>query len=292
MKTKNSKTKTNLKTLPLVSAVITTKNEEKNIASCLESLRRQDYNNLEIIVVDHPETTDKTREIARKYTDKVYNFPEKEITQKFVNFRGAQLNFGVNQSRGEIIFFPDADMTFDQELFSEVAQKMKEFDALYVQEIIVGSGFWGKVRNFERSFYNQTVVDAFRVVKKNIFLAVGGFDEKNIAFGADDWDFTKRIKKATSKCSITENKLFHHEERISWKTFLSKKGKYVDCFNGYIKKWGENDPDIKKQLGVWYRSVVVFTEDGKWKKLLANPSLAISMYFVRFLTWLSFKIKF
>jgi glycosyltransferase involved in cell wall biosynthesis len=55
-----------------VSVVITTKNEEKNIANCLESIKRQTYpqNRIEIIVVDN-NSTDGTKEIARKYTKKV-----------------------------------------------------------------------------------------------------------------------------------------------------------------------------------------------------------------------------
>ncbi|MGB3056586.1 MAG: glycosyltransferase, partial [Candidatus Omnitrophota bacterium] len=50
-----------------VSAVIITKNEEKNIAECLESVAWAD----EIILVDD-ESADKTREIAGKYTDKIF----------------------------------------------------------------------------------------------------------------------------------------------------------------------------------------------------------------------------
>ena len=40
---------------PLVSVIITTKNEEKNIANCIESVLRQTYpcDKIEIIVVDN-----------------------------------------------------------------------------------------------------------------------------------------------------------------------------------------------------------------------------------------------
>ena len=40
---------------PLVSVVITTKNEEENIGRCLESIKKQTYqqNRIEIIVVDN-----------------------------------------------------------------------------------------------------------------------------------------------------------------------------------------------------------------------------------------------
>jgi len=59
------------KIMPLVSVIITTKNEEKHIENLLQSIKRKTYKNIEIILVDNY-STDKTIEIARKYTDKIY----------------------------------------------------------------------------------------------------------------------------------------------------------------------------------------------------------------------------
>jgi len=75
----------------LVSVIITTRNEEKNIENCLQSIWMQTYphDKIEIIVVDN-NSTDRTKEIVARYTEKVYNFgPE----------RSAQRNFGVGQAR-------------------------------------------------------------------------------------------------------------------------------------------------------------------------------------------------
>lgn len=284
----------NFKNLPLVSIIVATKNEKENIANCLSSVKSQTYpqERIEIVVVDN-NSLDETKKIAGEYTNKIFNFPELLDLAKIKNFRGAQLNFGIKKSRGEIIFYPDADMTFAKKLLAEVIELVEKnnFEAFYIPETIVGKGIFGRIRNFERSFYNQTAVDAIRIVKRKIFEKIGGYDEKSIVFGADDWDLTKRIKKITNKITITENKLFHHEEKMDWQTFLSKKKKYVDCFDGYIIKWGKNDSDVKKQLGLWYRSVVIFTENGKWKRLISHPILALGMYLIRFVTWLSFKTR-
>ncbi|RKZ38887.1 MAG: hypothetical protein DRQ49_13050 [Gammaproteobacteria bacterium] len=38
---------------PLVSIIITTKNEAKNIENCLLSIQEQSYSNIETIVVDN-----------------------------------------------------------------------------------------------------------------------------------------------------------------------------------------------------------------------------------------------
>ena len=74
-------------TPPLVSIIVTTKNEEKNIAYCLTSITEQTYSHLEVILVDN-NSSDKTREIALEFTDKIFNKgPE----------RSAQRNYGMTQ---------------------------------------------------------------------------------------------------------------------------------------------------------------------------------------------------
>lgn len=274
---------------PIVSVIVATKNEERNIENCLKSILRQSYDcdRIEIIVVDN-NSTDRTREIACRYADKVFNLMEEVDLSKTKNFRGAQLNFGASKSNGEIIFFPDADMTFNENLFLDVANKLAVNDALFVPEVIYGRGLFGRIRNFERSFYNETCIDGVRVVKKEVFNKVGGFDVKNIMFGPDDWDFTKTLKKNSFILGITEKPLFHHEEWMTWKIYLDKKSKYANTFEGYIKKWGKDDPDIKKQFGFYYRFFGVFVEKGRWKRLIVHPALIFEMLILKFIVGINY----
>jgi len=272
-----------------ISAVIATKNEERNIRNCLESLKMQNYPQelIELIVVDNG-SKDKTREIALKYTKSVFNLEEEKNLDNIKNFRGAQVNFGVEKSSGNVIFFPDADMSFDKDLISEAMEKIKEYDALFIPEEVRGKGFLGKVRNFERSFYNETCIDAVRIIKKDIFIKAGEFDIKNIFFGPDDWDFTKTLRKNRFKLGITRNIIYHNEKQMNWTSYVNKKGKYMHTFESYIKKWGKEDKDIEKQFGIYYRYLGVFFENGKWKKLIAHPILTFGMYFLRFLVGIKF----
>jgi glycosyltransferase involved in cell wall biosynthesis len=57
--------------LPALSVVIPTYNSERTLRECLESIKNQDYpkNKIEIIIADGG-STDRTMEIARKYTNK------------------------------------------------------------------------------------------------------------------------------------------------------------------------------------------------------------------------------
>lgn len=276
----------------LFSVIIAAKNEEKNIGRCLQSLLRQNFSpdEMEIVVVDN-DSSDNTREIARKFTGLVFNLAEERESFAVKNFRGAQINLGASLSTGDILFFPDTDMTFHPELLGEVAEKIKGRDALFIPEIVSGKGFLGKVRNFERSFYDGTCIDAARIVRKKVFLSVGGFEEKDFSFGPDDWDFNKKIKREGARLGVTKNPLYHHEEALELRSYLKKKRNYVPAFKEYVDKWGGNDPDVKKQFSFFYRFFGVFWENGKWKKLAAHPVLALGMYFLRFLVGVVFLLE-
>lgn len=90
---------------PFVSIIVPTLNEEKNIASCLESLANLDYPDYEIIVVDGG-SKDKTVEIAKNYTNKV-------IVDDYVppNWIGKSYGcyLGAKKAVGDLLLFTDAD---------------------------------------------------------------------------------------------------------------------------------------------------------------------------------------
>lgn len=97
-----------------ISAVITAFNEEENIERCLKSLAFAD----EIVVVDNF-SLDKTVEIAKKYTDKIFsqkNNPEEIDLQK---------NFGFEKAKNEWILSIDADEEVPPELKDEILKVLK-----------------------------------------------------------------------------------------------------------------------------------------------------------------------
>ena len=264
----------------LISIIITTKNEERNIRNCLESVLSQDYqkDKLEIIVVDN-NSTDKTKEIALKYTDKVYNRGSERSTQK---------NFGVQQSGGEYFLHLDADMALGKDIVRECVEKVqadKNIVALHIPEIVTGEKLFSRVRNFERSFYDGTAIDGVRFINREKFFEAQGFDEN--LYACEDWDLDKKLKKL-GKFYIIKSPLCHNESEFSLKKYLLKKSYYSKNVDVYIKKWGKDDPDIKKQFGFYYRFFGVFVEKGKWKKLVWHPLLAGGMLVLRFFVGFTF----
>lgn len=274
----------------LISVIINTKNEERNIGKCLESVLAQSYpkDSLEIIVVDN-NSSDKTKNIVREFQSGLALLNLKMFNGG--SERSAQKNFGVRESKGEWFLHLDADMTLSGNVIKECVEKIskgKDIIALYIPEIISGEKFFSKVRRFERSFYDGTLIDAVRFIRKDKFLQSGGFDEK--MYACEDWDLDKRLKKL-GKFDIIQSPLFHNEEEFSLKKYLAKKGYYSKNVDVYISKWGKDDPDVKKQFGLYYRYFGVFVEYGKWKKLLRHPILSLGVYFLRFLVGVKYLFR-
>lgn len=92
----------------VVSAVVLTKNEEKNIQRCLDSLKWCD----EIIVLDD-NSTDKTSEITKRYNVKFF-------TRSLDSDFSSQRNFGLEHSSGDWVFFVDADEEVSLSLQNEI----------------------------------------------------------------------------------------------------------------------------------------------------------------------------
>ena len=262
-----------------ISIIVTTRNEENHIASCIQSIKNQRYSQekIEIIIVDN-NSNDTTVEIAQQYTDKIYIYgPE----------RSAQRNFGVEKSAGKYILYLDADMSLSESVIQECFDMCENegYTALYIPEKIIGEGFWIAARNFERSFYNATCIDCVRFIRRETFLDIGGFD--TALTGPEDWDLNRRVNQIGTT-GIIGSPLYHNEGAFNFANYLRKKAYYTHSFRSYIEKWGKDDPIVKKQLGLWYRYFGVFIENGKWKRLIKHPILSIGMYFLRFMVGIQY----
>ncbi|MEK6793340.1 MAG: glycosyltransferase [Spirochaetota bacterium] len=292
-----------------VSVTITTKNESANIERCIRSIALQDVP-VRIVVVDNG-STDDTKKIARKYTRFVYDKgPE----------RSAQRNYGmIKRSATEFVMFIDADMILSSGVIRACLTAMAgtKADALHIPEIVLGRNFFSRVRRFERSFYDGTVIDGARFFRRSAFIRAGGFDET--MSGPEDWDIDKKIKARGAIALLddrtrTENVrwnalfgaflhdrgvdhqkqktcIFHNEAEFELSKYLKKKSYYIGSFDTYTAKWGAEDADVKKQLGMYYRMFGVFTESWKWTRLIAHPLLSCGMYFLRALVGVRFVFR-
>ena len=274
-----------------LSVVITTRNEADNIANCIHAFDafRDD---VEIIVVDNA-STDDTKAIAADLGATVLDKgPE----------RSAQRNLGWRTARADWVVVLDADMILPQETVREILgvvalpaasgelctgrRPLREAKSLeccaaspkayWIPEVRTGSGIRVKARNFERSFYDGTAIDALRLFHKSVLEATGGYDENLIA-GGEDWELDIRVLATGAKCAVLKNPLIHNERQLTLRRMLEKKAYYTKSMAAYQAKW-KGHPALKRQFGLLYRYFGVFVEHGKWKKLLRHPLLALVMY--------------
>ncbi len=102
--------------LPLISVVVAVKNGERTLARCLESLARQTYSNVEIIVVNDG-STDATGDIAVEFAAHGNVFL---ITTEGVGPSQAR-NLGIKQAQGAYIAFTDGDCICKPDWLSTLA---------------------------------------------------------------------------------------------------------------------------------------------------------------------------
>ncbi len=95
-----------------ISAIVITKNEEKNIKNCLKSLSWAD----EIIVVDNG-SKDRTVEFARQFTSKIYTTSFKSFAKK--------REVGQKKAKFDWLFYLDADERIGEELKKEIRKAVK-----------------------------------------------------------------------------------------------------------------------------------------------------------------------
>ena len=174
---------------PMVSIIIPTKNSARTLARCLDSIINQQYENIEIIIVDNF-STDDTLEIARKYTTAIHEFgPE----------RSFQVNYGVKMASGKYVYRVDSDFVLEHNVIGEAVSTAESncYSAIIIHNTSDPTvSFWAKVRKFERDMYDSGLDElkiAVRFIRRDVFLSVGGFNTRMIS--GEDYDLHNRIIK-------------------------------------------------------------------------------------------------
>lgn len=258
---------------PLVSVIIPTKNEAKNIAHCLKSIKTQSYGNIEIIVIDNF-SKDKTIDIARKFTSNYY---------KHGNERSTQRNFGVKKSKGLYLLFIDADMNLTTNCLAQALKLCRKPNtiAAFIEKS-KGNNFWEKSVAFERNLYQkEKILAGARLFPRKLFQKIGGFDEDLIA--GEDWDITIRAQKTGAKLVFSKYPIIHQENIKNLSKFFKKKAYYSKNMLLYAKKHPE---EFKKQSALGNRLKFYLKN---WPYFLKNPIHAAGFIFLKTKVWYDWK---
>lgn len=186
------------KTKPFVSVVVPTLNEEKHVASCLESIRESVKvlgKPCEIIVADGG-STDKTVKEAKKLCDKIV------FERKHTIAAGRQK--GAEAARGGFLVFTDADSVFDRNWLKELLEPFEDGKV---------SGVFGAIQLKHASWWQNVLAKyvfsaylwasnsmgfpsgagANLAARTDSFEKVKGFNEELVT--GEDLDLQRRLKR-------------------------------------------------------------------------------------------------
>jgi glycosyltransferase involved in cell wall biosynthesis len=197
--------------------------------SVLESIRKQTYSNIELIVVDNY-SVDKTREIAKEFGALIYvKGPERSV----------QMNFGSKLSQGEYVYMINSDFVLTPGLIEECVGLMKQgHNAIIVWNISDPSrSLWAKTRFYERlSYYGSITYEAPRFLEREAFFKIGGFDEK--LFANEDIALGLKLARTGEKAGRTvRNHEIHIGEPKTLKEFFLKNYYYGANIRNYFRKY-------------------------------------------------------
>ncbi|MCK5320106.1 glycosyltransferase [Candidatus Parcubacteria bacterium] len=249
----------------LVSIIVITKDSSEFLEVCLRSIKKQTYKNIELIVVDNF-SGDRTVEIAKKYTNKVFIKGHE---------RSAQFNFGVEKSNGEFLYRVDSDFILDKEVVWQCLNKINEgFDAVVVHNSPDVRVSWiAKIRKFEVDMYKYDIThSAARFLKKEVFQKIRGYNEAIIA--GEDYDFQNKLNKVNYKTGFIGAEALHLGEP---KSFLKHLMKYYEYGKDFVNYKSENENESKSQLK-FIRNIYL----KNWKKFIFHPILGLSFIIYNF----------
>ena len=224
------------KSQPSVTVIVPVRNGEPTIEPLLESLQRLDYDRkkVEVIVVDG-NSTDKTRDIVKKY-------PVKLVVERKKGLNAAR-NTGIRNSNGKIIAFTDCDCVVPSNWITKIVENFKDSEVSCVG---------GSARGFNGDFISQyadnSIVPLMPLFKKREELymvkpflrhpagcnmafrrkvaeEVGCFDE-SIHHGFDEVEFTERVCRAGYKMVLDPKVFVWHKHRSTLKEFLKQNFQY------------------------------------------------------------------
>lgn len=247
---------------PLVSVIIPTYNSGIFLDKCLKSLKNQTYKNIEIVVVDN-NSTDNTKNIAKKYTKNVFNCgPE----------RSAQVNYGVEKSSGEIIYKVDSDFLLDNKVIEKALEEInKGFDAVVVHNTPDEKVSWiAKIRKFEVDMYKYDIThSSARFVNKEVYKKIKGFNAKITA--GEDYDFQNKLNREGYKTGFIKPEAIHlGEPKSFWKHMM----KYYNYGKDFVNYHSENKNESRYQL-----SIIRPVYKKNWRKFLKHPLLSSGFIF-------------
>ena len=245
--------------MELVSVVVPIYNMESFLPKCMESLLKQTYEMIEIILVDDG-STDKSRILINEY-EKLY--PKKvRVCYKENGGLSSARNIGIEKVQGKFVIFPDPDDWVDRNYIEELVKIQKKYQC----DLAVTGYFVEFEKKSIQTNLNQELVkmNSKEAIKSLFRLpCMGGFAwnklycldiirNNKLEFLDDvgtteDLDFAYRyLKYCNSVVFSPETRTYHYYQREGAATDKKFSFKKLESIHTYEKILSDNyDSEIK-----------------------------------------------
>jgi cellulose synthase/poly-beta-1,6-N-acetylglucosamine synthase-like glycosyltransferase len=218
---------------PLVSILIPTYKSEKSISKTLESVRKSDYPNKEIIVVN--DSKDRTPEIAKSFGAKVI-----QNTRRLG--KGAALNKAAEAGNGEMLLILDADTTLRRNTLTTLVKSYTMHEDAGERVGVVAPGysarnkknFIARLSDMEQKLHQSllkiqmnlgsilSIRGSCLLIKRQAFSDAGGFSSTLL----EDGDFSAKVIKSGYSIKYEPCALVEINEPETWSSLLRAKKRY------------------------------------------------------------------
>jgi GT2 family glycosyltransferase len=226
---------------PSISVVVCSCNGARTVRECCEGLRKIDYPDFEVIVVDDG-STDGTGAIAREYGFRVISTPNRGLS----NAR----NTGAHAATGEIVAYIDDDAYPDPHWLSYLAQTFLNTDAAAVGgpnipppgdgalADCIANAPGGPVHVLVSDHEAEHIPGCNMAFRKAELDAIGGFDPQFRVAG-DDVDLCWRLQERGRSIRFCPAAMVWHHRRGSVRTYWKQQRGYGKAEALLEAKWPE-----------------------------------------------------
>lgn len=226
---------------PSISVVVCSYNGSRTIRGCLEGLRKLEYPNYEVIVVNDG-SRDNTGEIAKEYGFRV-------ITTENRGLSSAR-NTGMREAKGEIIAYIDDDAWPDPHWLTYLAATFLRTSHVGVGgpnipplddgpiSHCVANAPGGPIHVLLTDQEAEHIPGCNMAFRKDALEAVGGFDH-TFRIAGDDVDLCWRLQQRGWTLGFNAAAMVWHRRRDSVRAYLRQQKNYGKAEAFLEKKWPE-----------------------------------------------------
>ena len=210
------------------SLIIPYYNREKTLQRTLDSVAAQTLRPLEVLLVDNNSTDSSTR-IAETFAEKADKVLDVRLLSCPKKGAAAARNVGLDEAKGDYVYFFDSDDEMTPSFFADAARKLKRNDdeALFCSTKIVFPDGRVEVRNYGFSrFASHQILTGFLstqsvVYRRDFLLRIGKWNEG--LFYWIDWELGTRVLLCHPRFCVLKKKIYHilysHADSITGSSF-------------------------------------------------------------------------